>query len=79
MKNKDFIVYSHPVVGDVLFSDVIDTLKYFIKQTKKFETITLDLLEQQNIPKDVLHSLYALTTSSILDYTIEELEEYLNS
>ena len=79
MKNKDFIVYNHPVIGDVLFSDVINSLKYFIQQTKKFETITLDLLEQQNIPKDVLYSLYALTTSSILDYTVEELEEYLNS
>lgn len=74
---KDLIVYTHPVIGQVSFSDILAMLKYIANQTQKFENITLDMLENL-VSKDAIISLYPLLNSSLLHEIIDDLENYIN-
>ena len=73
-KIKDSIIYFHPLLGNVTLMDIIDMLKYLAKQTKQYETISLDLLQNTNISDDTFNSLFHLLSSSNIIEILDDLE-----
>lgn len=75
--NKNFIVYNHPIIGDITLNDIIGQLDFIIEYTRKFENITLDLLKNLNVDENTIISLYPLLTSSELEEIVDDLKYYL--
>lgn len=75
--NKNFIVYNHPIIGDITLNDIIEQLDFIIEYTRKFENITLDLLKNLNVDENTIISLYPLLTSSELEEIVDDLKYYL--
>lgn len=75
--NKNFIIYKHPIIGDITLNDIIEQLDFIIEYTRKFENITLDLLKNLNVDENTIISLYPLLTSSELEEIVDDLKYYL--
>lgn len=75
--NKNFIVYTHPIIGDVTINDILEQLDFIIEHTRKFENITLNLLKTLKVDNDTIISLFPLLTSSELEEIIDDLKYYL--
>lgn len=75
--NKNFIIYNHPIIGDITLNDIIEQLDFIIEYTRKFENITLDLLKNLNVDENTIISLYPLLTSSELEEIVDDLKYYL--
>lgn len=65
--NKTHILYTHPVIGDITFQDLIQDLNLIILDLSFFQSVILDMLQN-------LSSLSDEEISSLINYIpIEKL------
>lgn len=43
--NKNHILFTHPIVGDITFSDIIQDLKLIITDLSFFQSVIYDILQ----------------------------------
>lgn len=63
------ILFTHPILGDITYKDMIDELKIIINDNRYFENIILSILREQNISDECI--------STILSYSIVNRLEWL--
>lgn len=63
------ILFTHPILGDITYKDMIDELKIIINDNRYFENIILSILREQNISDECI--------STILNYSIVNRLEWL--
>lgn len=57
--NKNTILYTHPVVGNITFNDVINDLKIIIDDLSLFEEVVFNILQNLSCLSDEdISSLY---------------------
>lgn len=44
--NKNHILYTHPIVGDITFKDLIQDLNFIITDLSFFQSIIIDMLRE---------------------------------
>lgn len=76
--NRNSIVYRHPVIGNVTIGDILEQLKSAVKESKQFEDIAISLLEDCNVPKDTIYSLYVFLNASLIEELIDELDTFID-
>ena len=59
--NKNHILYTHPIVGDITFRDLIQDLNLIINDLELFQSIIIDMLQE-------LSNLSNEDVSSLLNY-----------
>ena len=59
--NKNHILYTHPIVGDITFKDLIQDLNLIITDLEFFQSIIIDMLRE-------LSNLSNKDISSLLNY-----------
>ena len=59
--NKNHILYTHPIVGDITFRDLIQDLNLIINDLELFQSIIIDILQE-------LSNLSNGDISSLLNY-----------
>ena len=70
--NKNHILYTHPIVGDITFRDLIQDLNLIINDLELFQSIIIDMLQE-------LSNLSNEDISSLLNYiSIDKLNFILN-
>lgn len=56
--NKNHILYTHPVVGDITFEDLIQDLNLIITDLEFFQSIITDMLQElSNLSNEDISSL----------------------
>lgn len=70
--NKNHILYTHPIVGDITFKDLIQDLNLIITDLEFFQSTIIDMLRE-------LSNLSNEDISSLLNYIpIDKLNWILN-
>ena len=59
--NKNHVLYTHPVIGDITFQDLIQNLNLIILDLSFFQSVILDILQN-------LSSLSDEDISSLINY-----------
>lgn len=75
-KIKDLVIYSHPTIGDITISNIIDMLRFWLEYTNKYEDVSLSLLSK-TIDEDTFNSLSDLLSAKMLIGIIDLLESHI--
>lgn len=73
------ILFNHPILGDITFSDVINDLKLIIDDTKNFEEIILNLLREYQMSDEDISTLFNYSVLNRLEWILFLLENNIQS
>ena len=73
--NKNHILYTHPIVGDITFKDLIQDLNLIITDLEFFQSIIIDLLrELSNFSNEDISSLLNYIPIDKLNWILDLLK-----
>lgn len=73
--NKNHILYTHPIVGDITFKDLIQDLNLIITDLEFFQSIIIDLLrELSNLSNEDISSLLNYIPIDKLNWILDLLK-----
>ena len=73
--NKNHILYTHPIVGDITFTDLIQDLNLIINDLEFFRSIITDmLLELSHMSNEDISSLLNYIPIDKLNWILELLQ-----
>lgn len=69
--NKNHILFTHPIVGDITFEDLIQDLNLIISDSLFFQSIIFDTLqEQSNLSDEDISSLLGYISIDKLNWIL---------
>lgn len=73
--NKNHILYTHPIVGDITFKDLIQDLNLIITDLEFFQSIIIDILrELSNLSNEDISSLLNYIPIDKLNWILDLLK-----
>ena len=73
--NKNHILYTHPIVGDITFKDLIQDLNLIITDLEFFQSIIVDMLrELSNLSNEDISSLLNYIPIDKLNWILDLLK-----
>lgn len=73
--NKNHILYTHPIVGDITFKDLIQDLNLIITDLEFFQSIIIDMLrELSNLSNEDISSLLNYIPIDKLNWILDLLK-----
>lgn len=73
--NKNHILYTHPIVGDITFKDLIQDLNIIITDLEFFQSIIIDILrELSNLSNEDISSLLNYIPIDKLNWILDLLK-----
>lgn len=73
--NKNHILYTHPIVGDITFKDLIQDLNLIITDLEFFQSIIIDMLrELSNFSNEDISSLLNYIPIDKLNWILDLLK-----
>lgn len=73
--NKNHILYTHPIVGDITFIDLIQDLNLIITDLEFFQSIIIDMLQElSNLSNEDISSLLNYIPIDKLNWILDLLK-----
>ena len=73
--NKNHILYTHPIVGDITFRDLIQDLNLIINDLELFQSIIIDMLQElSNLSNEDISSLSNYIPIDKLNWILDLLQ-----
>lgn len=73
--NKNHILYTHPIVGDITFRDLIQDLNLIINDLELFQSIIIDILQElSNLSNEDISSLLNYIPIDRLNWILDLLK-----
>ena len=73
--NKNHILYTHPIVGDITFKDLIQDLNLIINDLELFQSIIIDMLQElSNLSNEDISSLLNYIPIDKLNWILDLLK-----
>ena len=73
--NKNHILYTHPIVGDITFRDLIQDLNLIINDLELFQSIIIDMLQElSNLSNEDISSLLNYIQIDRLNWILDLLK-----
>lgn len=73
--NKNHILYTHPIVGDITFRDLIQDLNLIINDLELFQSIIIDMLQElSNLSNEDISSLLNYIPIDRLNWILDLLK-----
>ena len=73
--NKNHILYTHPIVGDITFKDLIQDLNLIINDLELFQSIIIDMLQElSNLSNEDISSLLNYIPIDRLNWILDLLK-----
>mgnify|MGYP003491714630 CR=1 FL=1 len=73
--NKNHILYTHPIVGDITFRDLIQDLNLIINDLELFQSIIIDMLQElSNLSNEDISSLLNYIPIDRLNWILDLLQ-----
>ena len=73
--NKNHILYTHPIVGDITFRDLIQDLNLIINDLELFQSIIIDMLQElSNLSNEDISSLLNYIPIDKLNWILDLLK-----
>ena len=73
--NKNHILYTHPIVGDITFKDLIQDLNLIITDLEFFQSIIIEMLqERSNLSNEDISSLLNYIPIDKLNWILDLLK-----
>ena len=73
--NKNHILYTHPIVGEITFNDLIQDLNIIINDLSTFESIVYDMLKElSNLSDEDISSLFNYIPINQLNWILDLLK-----
>ena len=73
--NKNHILYTHPLVGDITFRDLIQDLNLIINDLELFQSIIIDMLQElSNLSNEDISSLLNYIPIDRLNWILDLLK-----
>lgn len=77
MNNK--ILFNHPILGNITFTDVINDLKLIIDDTQNFEDIIFSILRKTQMTDEDIATIFNYSVLSRLKWILFLLESNIKS
>ena len=73
--NKNHVLYTHPIVGDITFQDLIQDLNLIILDLSFFQSVILDMLQKSShLSNEDISSLLNYIQIDKLNWILELLQ-----
>ena len=73
--NKNHILYTHPIVGDITFKDLIQDLNLIITDLEFFQSIIIEMLQElSNLSNEDISSLLNYIPIDRLNWILDLLQ-----
>ena len=73
--NKNHVLYTHPIVGDITFQDLIQDLNLIILDLSFFQSVILDMLQKSShLSNEDISSLLNYIPIDKLNWILELLQ-----
>ena len=73
--NKNHILYTHPIVGDITFKDLIQNLNLIITDLEFFQSIIIEMLQElSNLSNEDISSLLNYIPIDKLNWILDLLK-----
>ncbi len=73
--NKNHILYTHPIVGDITFKDLVQDLNLIISDLSFFQSIIFDMLQNlSNLSNEDISSLLSYIPIDKLNWILDLLQ-----
>ena len=73
--NKNHILYTHPIVGDITFKDLIQDLNLIITDLEFFQSIIIEMLQElSNLSNEDISSLLHYIPIDKLNWILDLLK-----
>ena len=73
--NKNHILYTHPIVGDITFKDLIQDLNLIINDLEFFQSIIIEMLQElSNLSNEDISSLLNYIPIDKLNWILDLLK-----
>ncbi|MGM9879088.1 MAG: hypothetical protein ACI31R_03600 [Bacilli bacterium] len=73
--NKNHILYTHPIVGDITFKDLIQDLNLIITDLEFFQSIIIEMLQElSNLSNEDISSLLNYIPIDKLNWILDLLK-----
>lgn len=77
MNNK--ILFNHPILGNITFTDLINDLKLIIDDTQTFEDIIVSILREKQMTDEDIATLFNYSVLNRLEWILFLLESSIES
>lgn len=77
MNNK--ILFNHPILGNITFTDVINDLRLIIDDTQNFEDIIVSILREKQITDEDIATIFNYSVLNRLEWILFLLESNTKS
>lgn len=77
MNNK--ILFNHPILGNITFTDVINDLKIIINDTQNFEDIIISILREKQMTDEDIATIFNYSVLNRLEWILFLLESNIKS